>query len=146
MSNLKPEALRYEEVQIGQSYSFETSLSAEDLAAFAKLTGDFNPIHLDSAYAKRTSFKKPVVYGMLAGSLFSRLIGMYCPGERSLYLSQTLQFRKPIFPGQIISVKGTVTQKTDASKMVTLQTEIFTDGVLAILGEARAQFITEEAA
>ncbi len=139
-NSLQPASLRYEEVRIGQVFSFERTLLESDIQTFASLTGDTSPLHVDPAYGKKTRFGKNVAHGMLAGSLFSTLIGMFCPGERSLYLSQTLQFKKPIFPGDSVKVQGTVTAKSDSTQIITLATEILVRGEKAISGEALAQF------
>ncbi len=140
---MKPANLKYEDVKIGDIYVFEKMFDQEDAGKFAELSGDFNPLHIDSQYAQTTEFKKPVIHGMLLAGLFSRLVGMFCPGRNCLYLSQTLQFRAPVFSGDALTVRGTVTQKTDSGRMVTLKTEILARGEVAVAGEAKAKFITE---
>ena len=136
----QPSSLRYDEIRVGQVYSFERTLTESEVQTFAALTGDVNPLHVDPEYGKKTKFGKNVAHGMLAGSLFSTLIGMFCPGEKSLYLSQSLQFKKPIFPGDSLKIQGTVTAKTDSTQIVTLATDILVRGEKAITGEAIAQF------
>lgn len=140
----KAAVLTYAQVKVGDHYSFEALLDEAQVRQFADLTGDQNPLHVNADYAKKTSFQKNIVHGMLAGSLFSRLIGMYCPGENSLYLSQSLEFRKPVFAGDKVTVKGTVIQKIDSMEMVVLHTEIVARGEVVIKGEAKAKFLTGE--
>lgn len=133
--------LTFEEIQVGTGYTFTRVISEEAVNQFAQLTGDFNPLHCDPAYGKQTKFKKNIAHGMLVGALFSTLVGMYCPGEQCLYLSQTLKFRRPIFLGDQVIVKGTVTNKSDSTKILTLKTEVIVRETLAISGEAKVTIL-----
>jgi len=132
----KSSQLEYHEIEVESSYSFTRVLSGDDVQAFAQLSGDFNPLHVDEKFAIQSQFGRPVVHGMLTSSLFSTLVGMYCPGEKSLYLSQTLQFKMPLFYGDEVKVVGTVTGKVDAFRLLKLKTEIFRDDDLIVSGEA----------
>ena len=85
--------LNYHDVKVGDIHEFEKQITRQDIDIFAELTGDFNPLHTDKSYGKKSKFGNNIVHGMLAGSLFSTLIGMYCLGEKSLYLSQNLNFK-----------------------------------------------------
>ncbi len=84
------------ELFVGQFSEFEKSFTESDVLAFAKITGDFNPAHLDYDYAKDTIFKDRIVHGMLVGSLFSGLLGTKLPGLGSIYTFQSLKFTKPV--------------------------------------------------
>ncbi|MHC4268253.1 MAG: MaoC family dehydratase [Planctomycetota bacterium] len=137
----KATRMNYSDIQEGSIYTFEKVISREDIITFAKLTGDFNPLHVDKEYGEKSKFKNNIVHGMLAGSLFSTLVGMYCPGEKNLYLSQTLMFRKPILPEKKVIVRGTVNNKDDNLKIVTLKTEIIFDGTVAIHGVAKVSIL-----
>jgi len=129
--------LGYREVSIGDKYEFKRELSKEDVKVFAELTGDMNPLHVNEEFGRKSKFGKNVVHGMLAGALFSRLVGMYCPGENCLYVSQTLNFRNPLFYGDEVTVRGTVISKNDGLRMVVLKTEIIKEGTVVINGEAK---------
>lgn len=129
--------LKFSEINIGNTYQFERILSKDDVMAFARLSGDFNPLHVDEEFGKKSKFGKNIIHGMLAGSLFSTLVGMHCPGINCLYFSQTLNFRAALFYGDTITVKGTVESKNDAIKMVTLKTEILKNNKVIINGEAK---------
>ena len=131
--------IRFEEIETGKSFSFERTLSKDDVAVFARLTGDKNPHHVDESFGKASVFKANIVHGMLAGGLFSTLVGMHCPGEKCLYLSQSLFFKSPIFPGEALTVKGTVTGKNDSIGLVTLRTEILREGKVVVEGEAKVK-------
>jgi len=131
----------YEEIEIGKTFGFERVLSQEDIRSFSRLTGDLNPLHCDENYAKTTQFKGNIVHGMLAGSLFSTLVGMLCPGKKNLYLSQTLNFKKPIYPNSKLIVRGTIKQKIDSLKMIIIKTEVIIEGEIIINGEAQVKLI-----
>jgi len=135
--------MSYADIKVGAIYTFEKMISREETMIFAKLTGDYNPLHVDKEYGEKSKFKNNIVHGMLAGSLFSTLVGMYCPGEKSLYLSQTLMFRKPILPEKMVIVKGTISNKNDCIKVVTIKTELLIDGTVAISGEAKVGILDE---
>lgn len=81
----------------GDIYSHEFSYTQDDVVTFAKLTGDNNPIHLDEKYAAKTMFKKPIIHGALSSSVFSKILGTEFPGEGTVYLSQTSNFKRPMF-------------------------------------------------
>ena len=102
---------KYEEINIGDTFGFNKVLTVQDVDKYADLTGDYNPLHCDKEYALSTEFKNRVVHGMLAGSLFSTLVGMICPGKKNLYLTQTLRFKLPIYPGSNLAVRGEVLKK-----------------------------------
>jgi 3-hydroxybutyryl-CoA dehydratase len=131
----------YDEIEIDSVYSFTRTITQDDVSTFASLSGDFNPLHVNKEFGRNSQFGKNVVHGMLSASLFSTLVGMYCPGEKCLYLGQTLQFRMPLFYGETVKVKGTVTNKVDALKMLKMKTEIFRDNDLIVYGEAQIQLI-----
>jgi 3-hydroxybutyryl-CoA dehydratase len=133
--------LRYEDISVGSEYSFTRTLTEQDVHAFATLTGDHNPLHVDKSFARRSTFTRPIAHGMLAASLFSTLVGMHCPGERCLYLSQSAQFKTPIYPGDTVTVKGTVTAKSDSMKMIILKTQVLCGGRVMIDGEAKARVL-----
>jgi 3-hydroxybutyryl-CoA dehydratase len=133
--------ISYSDIKEGDVFLFERKISKQDVMDFAKLSGDFNPLHVDEDFGKKSPFNRNIVHGMLAGSLFSTLIGMYCPGEKSLYMSQTLNFRLPLYYGETITVKGTIINKNDSIKMVTLKTEILKDDKIVIDGEAKVRLL-----
>jgi 3-hydroxybutyryl-CoA dehydratase len=133
--------LNYSDIRVGHVFEFKRTLSEEDVKNFAKLTGDFNPLHCNEEYAKSTKFKKRVVHGMLAASLFSTLLGMVCPGKKNLYLTQTLKFQRPIFLDSDLTVRGTVKDKIDGLNIIVIDTEIIVNAVVVIQGEARVKIL-----
>ena len=76
---------------------------------------------------------------MLAGSLFSTLVGMVCPGKNNLYLAQSLNFKNPIYPNSELIVRGIVKSKIDAIKLIVINTEIIVNEIIVIEGEAKVR-------
>ena len=83
-------------INIGDTVEHNFSFSQEEVVLFAKVTGDNNPVHLDEEYASKTLFKRPIIHGMLGGSVFSKVFGTMFPGEGTIYLNQNLQFLRPM--------------------------------------------------
>lgn len=132
----------FAELKIGQEAFFERVFSIEDIKKFADLSGDFNPLHVDKSYAEKTEFGGQIVHGMLAGSFFSTLVGMYLPGKNCLYLSQTLQFHYPIMPEEKIKVYGKIIQKIGALKIIEIETRIFDKNNKALItGAAKVRVL-----
>lgn len=121
---MKLNKLIYEDIQLGAVFNFQRAITEADVEKFAELTGDTSPLHMDEAYARGTEFGGRIVHGMFLGSLFSTLVGMMAPGERALYLSQELKFIKPVFIGEEVNVSGRVTSKSDAFRVIELETII----------------------
>ena len=114
----------FNEIKIGLEHHFEISIDEKLEGDFAKISGDFNPLHMDEQYAKKTKFGKRVCHGMLLASFFSRLVGMYLPGKNALYFSQNLNFVEPCFIGDIVIVKGKIINKSESTKMIKIETTI----------------------
>ena len=92
--------LRLEDLSIGQSAERVHAVTEADIVAFAAVSGDTNPLHLDEAYAAKTPFKGRIAHGMLGASYLSAVLGTELPGPGAVYLSQSLRFRRPIRIGQ----------------------------------------------
>jgi 3-hydroxybutyryl-CoA dehydratase len=111
-------------LHVGQSASVQKTVTAADIDAFAAATGDFNPIHLDDAYAAGTRFGRRIAHGMLAASYVSSVLGTRLPGQGCVYLSQTLKFTKPVFIGDTLTVSATVVGYRPERGLVTLETSV----------------------
>ncbi|QQE75974.1 MaoC family dehydratase [Brevibacillus composti] len=132
---------------IGQKASFGKTITEADLAQFAGISGDFNPIHIDSEYAKQTRFGQRIAHGMLTTSLLSGLLGMHLPGKGSVYLGQTLRFVKPVFIGDTVTAQAEVVQFDPDKGIMKLRTECLKqDGTLVLEGEATMLVPREETA
>ena len=126
------------EIEIGFKKNFEITITESMLNDFAKLSGDYNPLHMNEEYASSTSFKKRVCSGMFLATFFSRLVGMYLPGKHALYFSQSLNFVNPCFVGEKITVEGEVVDKSYATKIIKIKTRITNEhGKILVDGESR---------
>jgi 3-oxoacyl-[acyl-carrier protein] reductase len=114
----------FEDISVGHQSVLTHTITKGDVETFAALTGDFNPLHVDEAFASTTMFHKPVVHGMLSASFISTMIGTQLPGSGALWTSQSLEFLRPAFQGDTITVVSTVTQKSESSRMLVLATSI----------------------
>ena len=108
--------MRIEEFYIGQSASLKKTFKTDEVLAFADLSLDKNPMHIDEDYATHSFYGKRIVHGFFVGSLISAVFGTILPGEGAIYLHQEMNFRKPVFHGDEISATVTVTKiKVDKS-------------------------------
>lgn len=123
--NFELNNLSFSDIKIGDSFSFREKIDGGMVDSFAKLTGDFSPLHIDDEYAKKSGFDGRVVHGMLMASFFSKLIGMLCPGEKALYLSQEAKFINTLPVDSEILVEGVVTAKFDSVNIIELKTTIY---------------------
>lgn len=124
-------------LQPGEKASRTTFISDEMIRAFAALTGDTNPVHLDDAYAAGTRFGRRIAHGMIAAALISATLADDLPGPGTIYLSQTLQFKAPVYPGDTITTTVEVKSARPDKPIVTLTT-ICTNqsGMVVLEGEA----------
>lgn len=125
---------------MGQRKFFSVKITELLVNEFAKISGDFNPLHMDEQYAKSTNFQRRVCHGMLLASFLSKMVGMYMPGKNALYFSQTLNFRLPCFIHNTVTVEGEILEKSLASRMLTIKTVInnqdgkcLVDGIAKVL-------------
>lgn len=113
-----------EELTVGHTEQFTTTVTEEKMAQFYALTGDCSPIHMDDAYAKTRGHSGRVVYGMLGASLFSTLAGVYLPGEHCLLHSVEAKFVKPVYVGDVLTVTGTVQEVNETFRTLTIKAAI----------------------
>jgi 3-hydroxybutyryl-CoA dehydratase len=107
-----------------------------DIKAFAAVSGDDNPLHLDEAYAARTPFKGRIAHGLLAASYVSAVLGTQLPGPGAVYLSQSLRFRRPVRIGDTVTARVSIAAIDAEKKRVTLETVCLVDGKTVVDGEA----------
>lgn len=109
-----------EDMEIGLSRALTKTITDADIAMFATLSTDRNPVHLDDAYAQDTIFGGRIAHGMLTAALISAVIGEQLPGHGSVYLGQSLKFLAPVRPGDTVTATVTVTAIDHAKRRVTL--------------------------
>ncbi|MDO5096582.1 MAG: MaoC family dehydratase [Peptostreptococcaceae bacterium] len=119
--------MNYEDIKVGDRAQVTKAFSAEDVANFAELSTDKNPIHLDKEYAEKTFFKKNIVHGILVSSLISSALGTQLPGEGSIYMSQELKFLKPVYIGEECTAEVEVLSKRDDKQIIVMKTTVTTN-------------------
>src|SRR5215211_8236266 len=123
--------------QPGDKASRTTAITDEMIRTFAHLTGDTNPVHLDEAYASNTRFGRRIAHGMIAAGLISATLANDLPGPGTVYLSQTLQFKAPVYPGDTITTVVEVKSVRANKPIVTLRTSCKNQSDAVVLtGEA----------
>jgi 3-hydroxybutyryl-CoA dehydratase len=126
----------FDELSVGQSAEMTRTVGAADIEAFAAVSGDENPVHLDEAYAKTTAFGERIAHGMLSGAYISAVLGTKLPGPGAIYLSQSLRFRRPVHIGDAVTARVTVKALDERRGHVTLETVCEVDGRAVVDGEA----------
>ena len=123
--------------QVGAKATLTRTVTDEMVVAFADLVGDHNPVHLDKAFAATTRFGRRIAHGMLVAGLISSVIATDLPGPGSVYLSQTLRFKAPVYLGDTITVHIQVVKRREDKPIVTLATVCTNqEGTTVIEGEA----------
>ena len=117
------------------------TVTAQDMARFAELSGDYNPLHTDEAFARGKGFKGVVVYGGLLTAKVSQLIGMQLPGRDSVWAGLDLAFRKPLYVGQAARVEASVTEVSESTGMVMLAVTVRADGKTLAKGTAEVVLV-----
>ena len=115
---------KFSELSVGMSESFEVEITEKMMDKFIDITGDISPIHVSSEYAKNHGFKTRVCHGMLFGSMFSTLAGVYLPGEHCLLHSVETKFSNPVYPGDKLVVSGKISEINDTFKIATIKGNI----------------------
>ena len=111
----------YEEIKIGQTASFEVTITEKMRDMFREITGDVNPLHNDINYAKELGHENCVAFGMLTASFLSTFAGVYLPGKKSLINSVETKFERPVYIGDTISIEGKVTDKNDTYRLLDMK-------------------------
>ena len=124
-------------IEVGQRASLSRTVTDADIEAFARLTGDNNPLHVDDAFALRSRFGRRVAHGMLSAALVSAVLGTRLPGPGAIYLQQTLRFVRPVYPGDTVTATVEVTAYRGDRRIATLRTTCSDQrGDLVLDGEA----------
>lgn len=108
-----------------QTYKHAFRYTQAQVQAFADVTGDHNPVHIDAEYAATTPFKKPIMHGFLSGSIFSKVFGTLFPGEGTIYLRQTMEFLRPMYVEVEYEAVFTITTIDTEKHRATVETVIY---------------------
>lgn len=127
----------YDEMPLGASASIVRTLTQDDILAFALVSGDVNPAHVDAEYANATRFHGTIAHGMWAGALISTLLGTHFPGPGTVYEAQMLRFHLPVRAGDTLTIQATVTARDDERHRLTLDCVVTNQaGAVVVSGEA----------
>jgi len=126
-----------DQIAMGQEASFTKTITETDVYNFGGVTGDLNPAHFNSEYAKNTMFKERIAHGMLVSSLFSTVFGMQLPGPGAIYLGQEVKFTKPVYFNDTITATVKVIEKNLEKNRVVFETTASNqDGDVVVIGKA----------
>lgn len=130
--------MNYADINVGDKAQAVKAFTRQDVADFAALSTDNNPVHLDEEYAANTIFKKNIAHGILVSSLISAVLGTKLPGEGTVYMSQNLKFLKPVYIGDECTAEVEVLSKRDDKQIIVLKTTVTTNNgeTEVIVGEA----------
>jgi 3-hydroxybutyryl-CoA dehydratase len=130
------ENLYFEDLWIGRSAARRHVITEEDIRTFARLTGDYSPLHVDEEFAARSRFGRRLAHGLLSASFITGIIGMDLPARNGIYMQQTLTFRKPVFIGDELLVRATVAALDPEKSHMRLATQCLVAETVVVDGEA----------
>lgn len=125
-----------EELSVGMTAEKLVTVTEERIRRFAEASDDFNPLHMDEAFAAKTAYRGRIAHGLLSASFGSAVVGTILPGAGAIYLGQTLNFHKPVRIGNVVSARVTVASIDEAAARVVLRCDAFVEGELIMDGEA----------
>jgi 3-hydroxybutyryl-CoA dehydratase len=126
----------FESIAVGDTHTFTRTITAADVQAFADVSGDDNPLHLDPEYAATTPFGKPIVHGAFLLAIVSKVLGRDYPGHGAVAVSLSSRFLRPVPVGSEITVEVKVAEKIEARKHVRAKITVYMGGKMACGGEA----------
>lgn len=134
-------AWTYAALKVGDKDSLSKKVTSEEVIDFARISMDNNPVHVNEEFAKTSIFGRRIAHGMFGAGFISAVIGTKIPGNGTIYLGQTLKFKKPVFLGDTLTAWVEVAEKDDAKKRLKLKTWVENqDGKVVIDGEASVLF------
>lgn len=125
-----------EDLAVGMESSLSKTVSDADIVAFAEVSGDRNPVHLDADYAATTMFKERIAHGMLSAAYISAVFGMQMPGPGAIYMSQTLAFKAPVRIGDMVVTTVKVVEVIAEKKRARFECVCAVNGKPVVTGEA----------
>lgn len=113
-----------EDISIGMEESFTVTVTEDMQKKFTEISGDVNPMHLSSDYAREKGYDDKIIYGMLTASFYSTLVGVYLPGEHCIFHEVNTTFNAPVYVGDTLSISGKVVEIHDVFKRLKIKAEI----------------------
>src|SRR5215831_11516401 len=123
MNMQSPEPAAFDSIAVGDEVRVRHVFTFEEVETFARLSGDTNPVHLDPAFARATSLRRPVVHGMLSAAHLSAIIGTRLPGPGALWFQQNFEFPNPVFIGDEVEFTLRIEHKSLATRTVKVRAE-----------------------
>lgn len=124
-------------LKVGDKASMSKTVSEYDVYTFAGVTGDFNPVHINTEFAKQTMFKERIAHGMLSAGFISAVLGTTLPGANTIYMGQELSFKAPVKIGDTVTATVEIIELIEAKNRVICRTTVTNqDGVLVVDGKA----------
>ncbi len=136
MMHVAAKSYFFEELTAGMEASVTRRVGEADIVAYAALSGDYNPVHLDPAYAATTIFKERIAHGILSAGYISAVFGMQLPGPGSIYISQSLNFRGPVKIDDVVITTVKLVELMPEKKRVRFETVCAVNGRPVLVGEA----------
>jgi 3-hydroxybutyryl-CoA dehydratase len=133
---------RWSELRVGLDHAFSVNLTQAMMREFLQLSGDINPLHLDSAFAQDSGFRDIVVYGMLTSALYSRLVGVHLPGRFCLLHGIQVDFSNPAYVGDCLTVRGEIVHLSDAYRRAEIRASI--DNGSQVISKAKIRVALNE--
>jgi 3-hydroxybutyryl-CoA dehydratase len=131
------ENITYDELQEGDSATYVRTLTEDELVLFAAVSGDVNPVHLDSEFAAESMFRERIAHGMWSGSLISAALATVMPGPGSIYLEQSLSFKRPVKLDDTLTVNLKVVSKERKNRVIFLCDVRNQNDEQVVIGEAK---------
>ncbi len=131
-----PKSVYFEDLSVGQEASISNTVTPDVIRAFADVSGDRNPVHVDADYAATTIFKERIAHGMLSAAYISAVFGMQLPGPGAIYISQTMNFKAPVKIGDEVVATVKVIELTPEKKRAKFETVCTVNGKPVVQGEA----------
>lgn len=140
------ENITYDELHEGDSATFTRTLTEDELVLFAAVSGDVNPVHLDAEFAADSMFNERIAHGMWSGSLISAALATVMPGPGTIYLDQSLSFKRPVKLDDTLTVQLTVLKKEPKNRVVLQCVVLNQNGEKVVSGEAKVIAPTQKMA
>ncbi|MCV6547525.1 MAG: MaoC family dehydratase [Cohaesibacter sp.] len=139
LNGVEARTIYYDDMSVGQAESFSHRVTDADIAAFAAVSGDHNPIHIDKDYGANSQFGSCIAHGLYTASLFSAILGMRLPGPGAIYISQTLTFMAPVKPGDELTISVTIKELIDRGRRAVLDCVAQVGETVVLKGEAQVK-------
>lgn len=139
------QTIYFEDLRVGMRETSRNEVTKEKVAAFAEISGDHNPIHLDDAFAATTPFGGCIAHGVFTASFVSAIIATRLPGPGSIYISQSLSFRAPVMVGAMVETTIEVLELIERGRRVKLKCECRVGDKLVLEGEAEVKATAKSA-